>query len=294
MNSSAPIDPSLIDVTLPDSGYPDSVSGEDTRDQMMSAVGDTVARDFPDALWIEPSDWADAERDCEKYKTFPIHYTDRYTHQDPTHECTSHSLVCGIEVARNLARGKIYGGPQVEQRLPESAEFDSVWLSPLSVYAEANPNQWGGASCRQVLEIACRRGVLPDKIQPRDYGFKHSLHGTVGKGGVNQSRGPWTPVSRFPEGWKETAAGFIVKEVIFPESWEQIVCLVYRGRVVNVGRKGHAIPYTHVRQAEKLLGYKDSYSIIRWDSFQTVRSAVSGASSISTVTIPDDWSNPAA
>lgn len=37
----APIPADMIDVTLSDaSGYPPELAGEDTRDQMMSAVGD--------------------------------------------------------------------------------------------------------------------------------------------------------------------------------------------------------------------------------------------------------------
>lgn len=294
MDCCAVVDPSLIDyVHKIETGYSPKVAAGDTRDAMMAAAGDAT-REFPKALWIEPKDWADASRDNDKHGTWPLNYLDRFTNQNPTHECTCHSLSKGFEAARNRARAVQYGGPVAGQRLPASAEYGSVWVSPLSVYAEANPGQWGGANCRSVLEIAVRRGFLPDTIQPRDYGFKHQLHGTTGEGGINQGRGAWTAVSRFPAGWQETAKHFRVLEVIFPETWEQIVCLVLNGYVVNVGRNGHAIPYTHWNPVKQLMGYTDSYDVIRWDSLNTLKSAVDGASSIATVVTPDDWLKPVA
>ena len=55
MNSFAPVDPSLIDVKLPPSGYGAERESEDSlegiRDACMGAD-----RDFPPALWIEPKD----------------------------------------------------------------------------------------------------------------------------------------------------------------------------------------------------------------------------------------------
>lgn len=293
MNSFTPVDPSLVDVTLLEDGYPDNLAAEDTRDALMSAVGDG-ARDMPDALRVPKSEWADRAHDNDTNKTWPLNYIDRFTNQNPTHECTCHSLSKGFEAARNRARGVQYMGPIAGQRLPASADFGSVWVSPLSVYSEANPRQWGGASCRGVLEIAVKRGFLPETVQPREYGFKHAIQGTTGKGGINQAHGDWLPLSRFPEGWKETAANFKVLEVIFPDSWEDIVSLVLNGYVVNVGRNGHAIPYTHWNEKDQLLGYTDSYDIIRWDSVRTIKSAVGGASAIATVTTPDDWLKPAA
>jgi hypothetical protein len=178
-------------------------------------------------------------------------------------------------------------------RYRESGEFGSVWLSPLSIYAEANPRQWGGANVRRVLEIAARRGMLPETIQPRDYGFRHAIQGTTGAGGVNQSRGAWLPLSRFPDGWEETARWFRPLEVIFPESYEQAVCLVLHGMVVSVGRNGHAVPWARWNARERAMAYPDSYDIIRYDSERTARMAWQGSFAIATMTIPDDWSRPA-
>lgn len=294
MSSFDRIDPKLIDV-FPNEhdGYPDNLAAEDTPDVLRDVCG-SASREFPRALWIEPRDWADAARDNDKYGTWPINYIDRYTNQNPTHECTCHSLSRCAEGARNRQRGVSYpDGPKKGFRYPESAEFGSVWLSPLSVYAEANPRQWGGANVRQTMEIACRRGMLPETIQPHDYGFRHSLHGTTGQGNSNQASGRWTPVSQFPEGWKETAAWFRPLEVIFPASWEQAVCLVLHGMLVGVGRNGHAVPWAKWHARDQVMAYPDSYDVTRYDSLRTVKSAWRGSFAIASMTSPDDWSKPA-
>jgi hypothetical protein len=293
MNSFAKIDPALIDVKLPfDTGYPDALKAGDTIDVLKECCGD-AARDFPQALWIEPKDWADKCRDNDKYHTWPLNYVDRFTNQSPTHECTTHSLRTSAEACRNRQRGIRYvDGPKKDTRYAESVN-GSVWLSPLSIYAEANPGQWGGAGCRQVLEIACRRGFLPDKTQPRDYGFKHQLQGTTGQGNTNQSSGPWVRLSNFPAGWEQTAKWFKPLEVIFTDSWEQVVCLVLHGMAVGVGRSGHAIPYSFWNDQEKAMGYIDSYDTVRYDSQGTVRGASGGAYAIASMTAPDDWLKPA-
>jgi hypothetical protein len=297
VNSFDPIDPALIDV-FPDEhdGYPDHLAAEDTTDALFAAAGET-AREFPDSWWIEPKDWADAARDNDKYNTWGLNYVDRFTNQNPTHECTTHSLTRVLEACWNLQRGVIFPeGPKKGFRYPESAEFGSVWFSVLSVYAEANPRQWGGANVRQVMEIAARRGILPDKIQPRDYGFKHTLTGTAGEGNSNQSNGPWVGVSQFPEGWKETAKHFKPKEVVFPRSYEQAVCCVLNRRLVGVGRKGHAIPWAKLQfdgANLKAAAYPDSYNVIRYDSVSTMKSAWQGSFAVASMTSPDDWMKPA-
>lgn len=294
MNSFAPVDPDLIDFVLPHhDGYPDELAAEDTQDAIRDVCG-SAARDFPKSMWIEPKDWADKARDNDKYHLWPMNYIDRYTNQNPTHECTCHSLSRNAEGARNRQRGVNFpDGPKKGFRYTESAEYGSVWLSPLSVYAEANPRQWGGANVRQVMEIACRRGMLPEKIQPRDYGFKHTLQGTTGNGNSNQSRGPWVSVGNFPDGWKETAAWFKPQEVIFPGSWEEAVCLVLNGLFVSVGRNGHAVPWAQWNPTQQVMAYPDSYDVTRYDSLRTVKGAWGGSFAIATMTTPDDWLKPA-
>jgi hypothetical protein len=287
------IDPRLIDVFPAEhDGYPASLAIEDTPDALRDACGD-ASREFPEALWIEPRDWVAKARENDAAGAWGMNFIDRFTNQNPTHECTCHSLRANVEAARNRARGVNYGGPRVDYRYPESREFGSVWLSPLSVLAEANPRQWGGANVRRVLEIAVRRGMLPETVQPYDYQFKHAMPGTAGKGGFNQSRGPWTPVSRFPDGWEETAKNFRPLEVIFPESYEQAVCLVLHGYVVSVGRNGHAVPWARWMPDQRLMAYPDSYDIVRYDSERTAKSAWQGSFAVASVTLPDDWSRPA-
>lgn len=292
MNSFAPINPALVDVALPEDGYPAHLAAGDTTDVLKGVCGD-ASRDFPQSLWIEPKDWPDKCRDNDKYHTWPMNYIDRYTVQSPTHECTTHSLRAGFECARNRQLGVIFpDGPKKDFRYAESAEYGSVWVSVVSVYAEANPAQWGGASIRGPLEIAVKRGFLPDKIQPREYNFKHAITGTAGKGNNNQSGGQWTAVRDFPQGWQETAKWFKPIEVIFPETWEQAVCLILHGYVIHVGRSGHAVPWAMWNCAEQKMAYPDSYDVTRYDSLGTVKSAARGSFAIATVTTPDDWMKP--
>jgi hypothetical protein len=296
IDSFKPVDPLLVDFVLPEhDGYPDHLAAEDTDDALRCAAGET-SREFPESMWIEPKQWAEYARDNDINNTSGLNYVDRFTDQSPSHECTVHSLTRILEACWNLQRGIIFPeGPKKGFRYPES-ELGSVWFSVLSVYAEANPGEWGGANVRQVLEIAVRRGILPDKIQPRDYGFKHTLHGTSGRGNSNQSSGPFVKVNRFPDGWQETAKHFKPKEVIFPAMWEQAVCLTLHRRLVGVGRNGHAIPWAQpMFKGDKLdsMAYPDSYNVIRYDSLSTIKSAWRGAFAVASMTTPDDWMKPA-
>lgn len=292
-----PVNPALIDFFQPaHDGYPEELAKHDTRENLYGAAEEAgaVVTEFPDSLWIEQSEWADRARENDENKSWGMDYLDRFTNQNPTHECTCHSLRANFEAARNRERRISFGGPVAGKRLDLSAQSASVWVSPLSIYAEANPRQWGGANVQQVLRIAAKRGFLPETIQPRDYGFKHTLIGTCGKGGVNQSHGSWVKLSNFPEGWEETAKHFKPQEFIFPENVEQAVCLLLHGFLVSVGRKGHAIPYGKYDPAERLFAYTDSYDVVRYDSWGTARScAGDGSFSIVSVTTPDDWDKPA-
>lgn len=305
MDSFAPIDPKLF-LPSPEisktrdghTGYTPAMKANDTRDVLFGAAG-AAARDFPQALWIEPKDWADKARDNDKYHTWPMNYVSHYTAQNPTHECTTHSLITNCSGARNRQRGIIFPeGPKANFRYPQSDRGD-VFLSPLSVYIEANPAKWGGANVQQVLEIAARRGILPDKIQPREYKFKHTLQGTNGDGNNNQSSGPWVRLADLPQGWQETASLFMPEEVIFPDSWEQAVCLVLHGILCSVGRSGHAIPWAQLSFDAagnlKAAGYPDSYNVTRYDPLGTIRGC-GGNGSFGVVSMKPpkkDWLDPA-
>jgi hypothetical protein len=289
------INPALIDVVFPvHDGYPANKAAGDTRDVMWDMCG-AASTAFPEHLWCEPREWKALADENTANKTWPVNFVDRFTNQEPTHECTCHCYRTCFEGTRNAQRAIGLGPPVAGQRLPISAKSASVWISCLSVYAEANPNEWGGAGVRQVLNIAVKRGALPDLIQPRDWGFKHALAGTKGGGNINQSSTKkWIPLDEFPEGWKETAKHFRPLEIIFPETWEQTVCLVLKGcRFVGVGRSGHSIPYGRWLPDEQLMEYVDSYNIMRYDSISKIKATVGGSYCIWSVTAPDDWEHPA-
>ena len=286
----SPIPQNLIDVILDDfSGYSEKMQAEDTRDALIDAAGPAAIRSFPKSLWIEPREWEEKAKDNDANNGWAMQRVDRFTNQNPTHECTSHSLMINFLVAWNKQAGIFFPeGPKKDFRYDESA-IRSVWMSCLSVYAEANPRQWGGANVQQVVEIMARRGALPDKIQPRDYGLKHTLQGTTGKGGKNQSSGSWVAVRDFPDGWQETAKHFKPLEIVFPDSREEAMCLLLHGYALSVGRRGHAVPICKWDIQQKLFPYPDSYDLIRYDSSL----AWQGSFSIITTTQPDDYSKPA-
>lgn len=253
------------------------------------------AVEFPDSLWIPEQEWKERARFNDENGLWAEDRKNRFTNQGGgtrqdgrsvrgTHECTCHSFVQGCEAAYNRTR--------LGQGLP-------VYFSAMSVYAEANPGQWGGAGCLQVLGIGMERGILPDHAGPggidaQSKYFKHTLTGTAGKGNKQQSSGPWVSLKDFPSGWQETAYHFRPREIVNPRKWQEIVCLLLHGFVVNVGRYRHAIPYNGVGWSsdDLLIPYTDSYDVIRYDSKNTLRSAVGGASCITEMTIPDNWLKP--
>jgi hypothetical protein len=290
MNSFAPVDPKLVDVATPEDGYPADMAAGDEPDVLRDMCG-SASREFPEALWIDPKDWADKARENDKYGTWPRNYNDRLSNQSPSHECVYHSAVAGFECAWNRQRGVSYPeGGKKDFRYPESGKFQSVWFSPLSGYSPVQPRQWGGSSVRGSLERLTKYGLLPDKIQPAEYGFRHVLQGTSGQGNSNQSGGPWIPLSRFPEGWEETAKMFRIEEAIFADSWEQAVCLVLHGMMYHAARRQHAVPWCRYLPGQGM-ELKDSYNVYRVDSMATVKSAWRSGYAIASVTMPDSWGN---
>jgi hypothetical protein len=269
---------------------------------MRAAFGATN-RDFPQALYVPPSELKDRAKFNDDNGLWAENYWDRFTCQAPTHECTTHALIAVIEAAWNRQRRICLGGPVKDQRLPISAKSSSVWFSQISVYCEANPGQWGGASCQQVIGIACERGVLPDLIQPKDYKFRHHFWGTCGEGGINQSVAPswpgWsgntfkkTPSDWPDQNWRETAKHFKPLECINPSSEEEYDSLLIHGYAIGIGRSGHSIPVGRIvwdSSGRKMYRYKDSYDVFRYDS----RPYTSGAYSVVTMTQPDNWDKPA-
>ena len=232
-------------------------------------------KEFPDDLWIEPSDWKDWARENDRYEfSWPDDWRIRLTHQGRSHECTSHATIQNAEIAYN--------------RQALTKEF-GVRLSALSLYAEANPNQWGGSYMQRVLGIAMERGVLPEDTPEQVKKFPHTLQLTSGRDR------PWVPVSRFPSGWRKTAKHFRPTEIINIREWEQHICLILRGFAVSNGRAGHAIPHTKiVWRGNKLYSmYADSYNIHRYDSLSYIKRGVSGAFAITSMAVPDvSWENP--
>lgn len=282
--------PDSLNVTFPDSlldvvptvdtGY----RGFDTEDtvETFSAAG---VIDFPDSYWIDPKDWEDKARENDKYGTWAEDYSNRFTNQSPTHECTCMALLQCCEIAWNRQRG---------------SKDDAVWFSALGTYEEANPRIRGGASVRGVLKLAMARGMVPEHDGPAGPGtqqskFKFTRCGTMGKGNATQSHGPWLPYKDYPAGHRDTSRHFRPLEIINVASWEQHFCLLLNGLAVGNGRSGHSIPHVRAvkRDGKWFSKYKDSYDLFRYDSISMVRSGVGAAYCIASMTRPDDWKRPA-
>lgn len=272
-STSAQFADSLVDwVPTQETGYPEEWAKYDTVEAYSDIEG---VIEFPDELWVEQRDWKDVARQNDKYKTWAEDARNRYTNQSPTHECTCHTLIQVCEMAWNRQR---------------AGKQEAVWLSALSVYAEANPRQWGGSTMQRTLGIARDRGILPDHDGPLGRGtqksrFHHTLHCTSGNVDYS-SNGPWVSLRQFPEGWRETAKQFRPLEYINVRSWEQTVCLLLNGYAVGVGRWGHAIPYTKIvwRGGDLHAQYADSYVIDRFDSLRGIKASVGGAYAIASTT----------
>lgn len=268
-------DQSLVDwVPKEETGYPELWAKRDTSEAYAGMEG---VIEFPEELWIDEKDWKDVARQNDQYGTWPEDYANRYTNQSPTHECTCHALTQVFEIAWR----KQVVDPQ-----------QAVWVSPLSIYAEANPRQWGGSTMQRTLGIARDRGFLPDHDGPAGKGtqkqkFTHTLHATSGNVDYN-SNGPWTPLSRFPEGWRETAKSLRPLEYINVRDWRQTVCLILNGYAVGVGRWGHAIPYVRIvwrgGGGDIHVKYRDSYVRDLYDSINGIKASVDGAYTIGSTT----------
>lgn len=286
------LNPKLIDQPPPsDSGYSKELKERDTVDVLKEACGDAL-REFPKEWWVEPRDWEDFARDNDRYKTWPRNRHLAHSHQGNSHECTAHSHQKGFTVARNKAMGLILPDIQPGLFSAESMRFGCVQVSPLSLYGIVNPGEWGGAMIRDVLNASIKYGFLPDPKQPRDYGFKHTLHSTTGPTNGTQTGGRFVPGNRFPDGCDETRRWLRVDEVIFPSSLEEAVCIVLWGHCVHVGRDGHAVPWDYFHARDKAIGYLDSYNRFLADSWNVARYAWQGSYAIISVTTPDDWLKP--
>lgn len=288
------IDPAHIDEDIADdTGYDAAMGARYDTEEGLFGIG---AVSFPDRYWIEPRDWKERAEQNDENRTWPDDYKSHMTHQGNSHECTCHALSQVFEIAYNRQRA-------LDMQVDKGK---AVWFSPLSVYSEANPGQWGGSYMQKTLGIIRDRGILPEHNGPDNSGgivvnqqkeeFTHTLNRTAGFSDPSRGGGPWVRMSRFPIGWRETAKHFKALEVINPRTYEEMVCLLLHGIALGVGRAGHAIPYVGLvweNGRTMYAKYSDSYDVFRYDSVSRMRSAVGGAYGIVTTTTPDDWDNPA-
>lgn len=285
-----------VDFVLPpeEQGYPEELARVDREPDMLFSAGGAASTTLPDKWYVEDNEVEDLCAENDKRKTWPINRRSRFTNQSPTNECAGHSGTAGFEIARNADLGIIYPeGPKVNHTYEESKTSGDVFFSCMYPYNRAAPRRTG-SYLKDILRFQVEEGLLPDKIQPAEYGFKHTLTGTMGGGNSNQSNGAWVPYGSMPDGWRETAKWFKPKEIVYPSDWRVGLSVVLRGRAVCVGRNGHAIPYSIYSLKNRMMGYIDSYNVVRWDSERLWKSCIAaGSYSIITTTQPVDRMKPA-
>jgi hypothetical protein len=185
------------------------------------------------------------------------------------HNCTCHCLRCCAETTYNR----------------QHAGLKKIALSQIGIYAIANPGKWGGANVQQVLRIAMERGFIPEPVWGQEAIFKHTLHGTCGRGNADNTHGEWVTERSHPQyfsGAAETRNLFKPTETINPRSREEMACLILHGRAIGVGRRGHSIPYTFLvwepgqKSEQPTFGYDDSYDVQRYDSWSGAQASVDG------------------
>jgi hypothetical protein len=290
--------PNDVDVRLPpdEQGYPEALAVQD-RDPgvLFQAGGEASLTSLPDGWYVEDNEVEDLCAENDTRHTWGFNRRSRFTNQHPTHECTNHSEVDDFEIARNADLGIIYhDGPKVDFTYEESKTSGDVFFSCMWPYLLANPNIRGGAMIRDILKYTMQYGHLPDRIQPYDYKFKHTLTGTMGQGNSNQSSGPWVKFKDLPPGWQETAKWFKPKEIVYPDDWRVGRSIVLRGRGVSVGRNGHAVTYSGYSFRTRMMRYTDHYNVVRWDSERLWKSCIaSGSYSIISTTHTADRLKPA-
>lgn len=271
------IDQRLIDVAFKSDGM---IEGSDSHDALCAA-GATA---LPDDLRIPRSDWDDWIREAEKYKSFPIDYSARFTHQGNSHECVCHAATQLFECAYNR----------------QVSKERAVYFSPVALYTRiTGGRQWGGSVVNEAMREMMSRGMLPEHDGPEWLGgksgqagkFKATVHQTAGRSEDHWPTKGWIRESGFPSGWASTARHFrVVEGYYIRDAIDHFSCVVRWG--VGNGRNGHAIPHVAIVKDDRgryLSKYRDSYNVDRYDT----ESLWGGGYCIRSVTTPDDPAKPA-
>lgn len=273
------IDPKLIDVQF----QPDGMI-EESPASMERALKGAGAKDFPDKLLIDRSEWDDRIREMEEQKAFAEHFSPRFTHQGNSHECVCHASTQAFECAYNRQLGN----------------KNPVRFSPLSLYTRiTGGRQWGGSMVSDALYELIENGHIPEYDGEEWMGghlgqkerFRASLHLTSGRSESWWPTSGWVKPRDLPSGWEQTARHFRVLEAFWIPDRAAHFSALLRGMVVVNGRDGHSIPHMAVVKdgGSYLSKYKDSYDVFRYDSERKT----GGGYAIRAVTMPDDPNKPA-
>ncbi len=173
------------------------------------------------------------------------------------------------------------GYKQIGDRMPE--------LSAISLYKQIGRSAGSGAMVSDAMVAIEETGILPldTPVNRERYG--------------NHVMPPTGFSTRFPDGWKETAAKFRgVEFLVIRNSVNLIYSALCQGHPVVVGREGHSILYQRVmmRNGRRVVKYINSWGNwgdaggnldagFGYDTESQIRKSASWAFAIRSVTVPD-------
>lgn len=131
-------------------------------------------------------------------------------------------------------------------------QFGKAWvtaLSAISIYKQIGRSAQSGAMVSDAMDAVRDVGILPlDTPENREKYGDHVMPAT----GFS---------TRFPDGWKETAAKFKGFEFLVIRNVLQLLTAILKGYPVIVGRQGHSICYCRVmfRNGRLVVKYANSW-----------------------------------
>lgn len=220
---------------------------------------------------IPKGDWMDhINADPDQCLTYlnRVNQRNGFRHQGNSHFCVANGTCGGMECLMEAADYLDGGVPS---------------LSCVSLYQRAtNMRQWGGSSLSANVRFAMGEGALPARNDENDARFKHTWNWNTWEG------------KKLPQGYKNTAKYFRLKEVYEVKGEVGMVSAVLKGHPVLYARRGHcilgvAVVYDEDRR-QFLWKYLDSYGALgndgcRYDSMGTADRASYGAYAFAAVEI---------
>jgi hypothetical protein len=210
---------------------------------------------------------------CEAHPGTSLEYMLRRAYnQKQEGSCVGNATTQGVEEV---------GYKQIGDRMPE--------LSAISLYKQIGRSASSGAMVSDAMVAIEETGILPLDTPANRQRFGNHVMPATGFS------------TRYPDGWKETAAKFRgVEFLVIRNSVSLIYSALCKGHPVVVGREGHSILYQRVmnRNGRRVVKYINSWGNwgdaggnlqagFGYDTENQIRKSASWAFAIRSVTVPD-------